>query len=191
MIEIARRKTANSSHASTIEFALCANEHLESLAGHGPFDYVLSNFGGLNCTADLASVAQALSNLVRPGGEGFLCMLGRTCAWEIFWYSARMNWQKAFRRMMPGGTEARIREASFRVHYPSVRELQRAFSPAFRLESWRGIGIALPPSWLEPAFKGRPRLAGMLKHIDRCLGVLPVSRGLADHILFHFVRESQ
>ncbi|HZD47589.1 MAG TPA: methyltransferase domain-containing protein [Silvibacterium sp.] len=189
MIEIARRKAGHTDHGSAIDFAVCANEHLESLADHAPFDVVLSNFGGLNCTDDLAHIARGLSQLVRPGGEVFLCVLGRVCAWEILWYSVRGNWRKAFRRIRPGGTEARISGASLRVHYPSVREMRHAFAPSFTLESWRGIGVAVPPSWLASAFHARPRVVELLKHIDRCLGVLPMSRGLADHILFHFVRE--
>jgi len=191
MIEIARQKVAHTDNSSAIDFAVCANEHLDSLADYAPFDAVLSNFGGLNCTADLTRLARDLSRLVSPGGEVFLCMLGRVCAWEILWYAARGNWSKAFRRLKPGGAEALIRNAAIRVHYPSARDMKRALAPSFRLMSWRGIGVTLPPSWLASVFQDRPRLVGLLTRIDRCLGVLSVSRGLADHILFHFVREGK
>ena len=191
MIDVAQQKAARCEAGSAIDFAVCANENLTALEDHAPFDGVLSNFGGLNCTADLAHVAHDLSRLVRPGGEVFLCMLGRFCAWEVMWYATHGKLRKAFRRMQRGGTEARIRESSLRVHYPSVREMQRAFAPSFTLVSWRGIGIVLPPSWLASFFQDHPRLVNLLTRIDRSLGVLPVIRGFADHILFHFVREGK
>lgn len=191
MIAVARHKASGRRSGAPITFAICANEHLDNLERHAPFDGVLSNFGGLNCTADLAQVARALSALVRPGAEVFLCMLGPVCAWEILGYAARAEWSKAFRRMRPGGTEARIGNASLHVRYPAVRGLRRAFAPSFTLVSWRGIGVALPPSWMEPAFQNRPSAVRLLTSIDRWLGALPIFRGLADHILLHFVREEK
>jgi len=63
--------------------------------------------------------------------------------------------------------------------------------PSFALVSWRGIGVALPPSWMEPAFHDRPSAVRLLTTVDRWLGTLPVFRGLADHILLRFVREDK
>lgn len=191
MIDVARRKAASHAFKLCVEFAVCANENLDSLQDRAPFDGVLSNFGGLNCTADLAAVACGLSRLVRPGGEAFLCVIGRYCAWETFWYSIRGQWGKAFRRMKAGGAEAKIGEGSLRVYYPTVREFRDAFAPSFKLVSWRGVGVILPPSWMEPLFHHRYSLVTLLAHFDRTLGAVPVFRGVADHILFHFVREGQ
>jgi ubiquinone/menaquinone biosynthesis C-methylase UbiE len=191
MIEIAREKAARSCCGSRVEFAVCANERLGTLIEHAPFDLILSNFGGLNCTADLHQVARDLSRLVRPGGEVFLCMIGKICAWEILWYGARGKRNKAFRRLSLGGTSASISGASIQVRYPSVRKMRRAFAPVFRLESWRGIGVVLPPSWLASAVEDLPGLVKVLKHVDRQFGMLPVLRGLADHTLFRFVREEK
>ena len=192
MIEVARSKAEIARQArSAIDFAVCANENLDLLRSEAPFDGVLSNFGGLNCTGDLGGVARSLSHLVRPGGKVFLCVLGRFCAWEIFWYSVCAQWRRAFRRMRAGGTEARIGYEVLRVHYPTVREYRDAFAPSFKLLSWRGIGVVLPPSWMEPLFQHRQALVNLLTHIDRTLGLVPPFRGVADHILFHFVREGK
>jgi SAM-dependent methyltransferase len=191
MIAVARQKAENHFSGGCVAFAVCANERLDMLESHAPFDGALSNFGGLNCTEDLARISRSLADRIRPGGELFLCMLGPFCAWEILWHVAHGHWRKAFRRMKTGGTDARIGGASLRVHYPSVRAMRRAFAPGFRMASWRGIGIALPPSWMEHAFRGRPRLVDWLMSIDRWLGMVPGFRVAADHILFRFVRESQ
>jgi ubiquinone/menaquinone biosynthesis C-methylase UbiE len=191
MIDVARVKAALHQSKPPIDFAVCANENLDLLRDQAPFDGVLSNFGGLNCTPDLAAVARSLSHLVRPGGKVFLCMIGRFCAWEIFWHSMRAQWSKAFRRIRPGGVEARIGAAGLRVFYPGVRELRDALAPSFRLVSWRGIGVVLPPSWMEHYFQHRHGLVDFLARADRTLGLIPIFRGTADHILFQFVREGK
>jgi ubiquinone/menaquinone biosynthesis C-methylase UbiE len=191
MVEVARQKAERSGYGSNVELMVCANEHLADLADRGLFDAILSNFGGLNCTADLPQVASELSRLVRPGGKVFLCMISRICAWEILWYATRGNGRKAFRRLSPSGTRASIGGTSLDVRYPSVSEMRRAFAPLFRLESWRGIGVVLMPSWLASGFQEREWFIDLLKRIDRWLGALPLFRGFADHILFQFVREEK
>lgn len=191
MIEVARRKVAHHETKLPVTFAVCANEHLDSLARSGIFDGALSNFGGLNCTSDLSVVADALRKLIRPGGQFFLCLVGRFCVWEILWYALRGRWSKAFRRFRKDGVEASIAGQTIRVHYPNTREVQAAFAPAFRLEDRRGIGVFLPPSWLEPWFSKRLTLVRRLESIDSWLGKLWPLRGLADHVLYRFVREEQ
>jgi len=57
--------------------------------------------------------------------------------------------------------------------------------------SWRGIGVVLPTSWMEPVFQRRQALVNLLTHFDRTLGLVPLFRGAADHILFQFVREAK
>jgi ubiquinone/menaquinone biosynthesis C-methylase UbiE len=191
MIGVARSKAAVCDTGALVEFAVCANENLKALHKHAPFDGALSNFGGLNCTTDLAAVARSLAGVIRPEGNVFLCMLSRFCAWEILWYAARAQWDKAFRRLKAGGTEARIEGARLRVYYPSVDQIAQAFAPSFKLVSWRGIGVTLPPTWLEPVFQNHVLLVDQLVRIDRQLGAFPFFRGIADHILLRFVREGK
>ncbi|MBB6146602.1 ubiquinone/menaquinone biosynthesis C-methylase UbiE [Silvibacterium bohemicum] len=191
MIEVASRRLSTRSARVSVSFAVCANERLDTLQGSHVFDGVLSNFGGLNCTRDLSEVAGELARLVRPGGRLFLCLMGRVCAWEQLWYCLRGEWRKAFRRIATGGTKVSLGGTTIDVHYPSAREMRAAFAPYFRLESRRGIGVALPPSWMEASFHNRPKLVDRLTAIDRRLGALPVFRGMADHVLFQFVREGE
>jgi ubiquinone/menaquinone biosynthesis C-methylase UbiE len=191
MIDVAREKLSRCAVGLPVTFVVCRNEALNTLPDKGPFDGVLSNFGGLNCSADLSSVAQALAECVRPKGELWLCLMGRFCLWEVLWYSAHRQWKKAFRRLRPGGTEARIGGENIRVFYPSVRQLRAAFSPAFKLAEWRGIGVSVPPSFLEPFFHHHPAVIRLLTGTDRLIGRLPVIRGIADHILFRFTRETE
>ena len=69
------------------------------------------------------------------------------------------------------------------VQYPAVRALARAFAPAWHLEKWQGIGVVVPPSYLEPVARQFPRVLNAWARIDPWLGRTPVLRGMADHIL--------
>jgi SAM-dependent methyltransferase len=190
MIDVGRRKLARCQDSLPVTFAMHTNENLGELRSTSRFDGALSNFGGLNCTADLASAARHLADLINVGGCFFLCLLGRHCAWETVWYGIRGHWRKAIRRRKAGGTIASIGGNRVRVFYPSVRDVRTAFAPAFRLEEWCGIGITVPPSWMEPFFCDRPELIRRLAGIDRRLGRLPVLRSAGDHVLYRFVREA-
>jgi ubiquinone/menaquinone biosynthesis C-methylase UbiE len=191
MIDVCRRKLTTADPTLAATFLVCPNEHLDRLADLAPFDGALSNFGGLNCMADLTAVRREMEALVRPGASFFVCLIGRVCAWEIAWYALSGRLKKALRRLRPSGSTATIGGLSFRVHYPSVRQVATAFAPSFRLRAWRGIGIALPPSWLEPHFFNRPQTLRCLQWLDRRIGAWPIFRGIADHVLLHFVREEE
>jgi ubiquinone/menaquinone biosynthesis C-methylase UbiE len=166
--------------ARGISAVLCSAQDLASI--RRTFHGAISNFGALNCVEDLPSVADSLAALVRPGGTIAICVLGRFCAWETLYYGARFNWRKAFRRWR----SARVSYQGITVHYPSVRELPAAFAPHFDLQRWTGIGLLVPPSYVNlPA-----DLVGVLATFDRLLARLPLLRALSDHRLFVLVRKS-
>jgi SAM-dependent methyltransferase len=157
-----------------------AVEALDTL--HGNFEGALSNFGALNCVANLQPVALSLARLIRIRGHLAISLAGSCCAWEIFHYLSRLQPAKAFRRWKPAGSCA---YHGVPVYYPSVRHIVRLFQPNFRLTQWCGIGLGVPPSYIESISETSiARLAAM----DRRLAHLPLLRALADHRLLVFER---
>jgi ubiquinone/menaquinone biosynthesis C-methylase UbiE len=154
----------------------------EELASIGAtFDGAISNFGALNCVADLPAVAGSLAGLVRPGGRVAICLLGRFCAWETLYYGVRLHWKKAFRRWRGN----RVPYQGIMVQYSSTVQFRAAFAPDFELRRWTGIGLLVPPSFVKlPA-----ALVGLLAACDGFLARLPLLRALADHRLFLLVRK--
>jgi len=189
MIQIALQRLPALRNGRGVEFRVLATEQIAGLAGTGPFDGAFSNFGGLNCVRDLSTVARDLARLLKPGATALLCMAGRSVAWEIFWYLGRGNPRKALRRFQRGGTVGRLAEGVMvEVHYPSARVMAQLFAPEFRLLRLKGVGVAVPPSYLEPLARRFPRILKTLAVVDRVLGRLPLVRTLADHILLEFQR---
>ena len=183
MLAIARRKVAQAHLTATVQVQELALERLHELEAP-PFDGALSNFGGLNCVADLSSVGRALEARLRPGAVALLCIMGPLAPWEWGWFLSRGELAAAFRRLRPGGALWR----GLTIRYPSIRAVRRAFSPAFRLRRASAIGALLPPPFTESRMARRPRLVAFLNRWERRLETLPPLPWLADHYLLELER---
>ena len=189
MIEVARRRLKSSGQGGRVELRVLEIERIAELEDQGLFDGAFSNFAGLNCVADLTAVARQLGRLLAPGATALLCMAGRAVVWEMIWYLVQGKPTKALRRFRRGGTLGRIAEGvTIKVWYPPVSAMARIFAPEFRLRGWRGIGVTVPPSYLEPWAKRYPSALHALRRIDGVLSAWPVFRSLADHALLEFQR---
>jgi SAM-dependent methyltransferase len=190
MIVVATRRIAENKKLGSVQPHLLAAEDIASLRNSDFFDGAFSNFGALNCVQDLRQLAKDLSILLRPGATALLCWMGRCCLWEITWYLTQGKPGKALRRFHREGVMARLVEgASVRVFYPSVRLLAQTFAPEFQLKSVKGIGVFVPPSYLEMWANRFPDLFGLSVRADSFLGHCPGIRTFADHILLEFRRE--
>jgi SAM-dependent methyltransferase len=183
MIELATERSIAANLVARPAFCVMPTQEIGQLVKEGPFDGVFSNFSGLNCVEDLSSVARSLANLVSPGAMAVFCMVGRIAPWEIAWHLAHGDIQKAMRRFHPVSGDARVQ-----AHHPPVSEVARIFAPEFRLRRWRGIGVAVPPSSMEPLARKFPKLLSYLTHADRWLTSCPGVKGLADCVLLCFER---
>lgn len=147
----------------------------------GTFDGAISNFGVLNCIHDLKSVAFALGHLIHPDGYLAICVMGACCAWETIHFLSRGDFQKAFRRWRRESVRSAI---GVPVIYRPVNKLCEVFRPQFRVIDWYGIGMCIPPSYLDLSEATLARLG----RIDDRIGGWPLLRALSDHRLILFER---
>ena len=183
MVEVARWKAAASGLAGRIEALLLAAEALPGPLA-GPFDGAFSNFGALNCVADLPAVAHGLAGLLRPHGRLLLCVMGPLAPWEWARGLALGRSEVAFRRLRRGGVPWR----GLVVRYPSPRRLARVFAPAFRPRRLAAVGALLPPTELAGWAARHPRLLVGLAAVERRLERVPPLPWLADHYLLELER---
>jgi SAM-dependent methyltransferase len=182
MIDTARRRMQSEDPEAPIEFRVLPTEQLSRL-GHGElFDGVFSNFSGLNCVADLHLTAHQLAGLVARRAPVLICVSTRYCIWEIAWFFLQGQFRKGLRRTS-GFAMAKVGEFTVKIHYPTLRAIRKTFSPYFRMRWCTGIGVAVPPSYLETMVRNRPQLLNMLRAIDRVISPLPWFRTVGDHIL--------
>jgi len=182
MIDTARRRMQSEDPEAPIEFRVLPTEHLSRLGRDELFDGAFSNFSGLNCVADLHLTAHQLAGLVARRAPVLICISTRYCLWEIAWFALQGQLRKALRRTS-GFATAKVGEFTVKVHYPTLRALRKTFSPYFRMLWCTGIGVAVPPSYLEPVMRKHPRLLNVLRAVDRVISPLPWFRTIGDHLL--------
>jgi SAM-dependent methyltransferase len=182
MIAVAARRLSLMSGGAPVQLEALSTERIGELRDRGPFDGVLSNFSGLNCVADLAGVAQQLATMVKAGGRMVLVLSTRFCLWESMWYLAQADPARAVRRWK-GHVTASLGGAMVEVRYPTLRDIDRMFHPFFTLRSQKGIGVTVPPSYVERLARKHPRALDKLQTVDHAIATWPVCRSIGDHAL--------
>jgi SAM-dependent methyltransferase len=187
MVELARKLASDANLSHRVEFRVLKNENIGTLAKEGPFDGGFSSFSGLNCTEDFPGVGRALALLLPRGARFIAGMTGRLVPWEIAWFLAHGKPGKALRRLRRDGPD--FKSGPVPVRNYSVREIATVFAPGFRLKQWEGIGIAVPPSYMERWARRFLRTTKALAAVDWRIGRIPLFRSLADGVLLEFERK--
>jgi hypothetical protein len=190
MIAVAARRVQENGLQNLVQPLVLPAEDIATLSTEELFDGAFSNFGALNCVEDLRRLARDLAKLLKPGATALLCWMGPYCLWEMVWYLVQGNRDKAFRRLHPDGVNAKFGDGALvRVRYPSASLVARAFTPEFRLKSVNGIGVAVPPSYLEPWAQRHARLLQLCERADGWMGRCTGIRALGDHVLVRLQRQ--
>jgi SAM-dependent methyltransferase len=187
MIHVATSRLHAEASDAPIQFKLLPTENICDLESSAPFSGVFSNFSGLNCVENLKQTAADLATLLPPKSSLLVCLSTRFCLWEMAWFTLHGNLRKAFRRCS-GHTVAKVGDFTVDVYYPTVNKAQTLFSPFFTLRSCTGIGVTVPPSYVETWIRNHPKLLNMLRAIDSVISTRPLFRVLGDHVLLHFER---
>jgi len=153
---------------------------------------VLSNFGGLNCLPPqaLQALAAPLAGCLTPRGQFIAVVMPRLCLWESAWALLHLQPRRAARRWRGGPVLARLGagQPPLPVWYHGIGELQRALGAHFGCERVRPVGLALPPSDLEPLARRVPRALALLEQLDRRWLAAAWGARLADHALIQWRR---
>jgi len=146
------------------------------------FDYIFSNFGGLNCAENLSSVFSQFSEILKPGGKVTLIIIPPICPWEIA-LAFKGNFKTAFRRFHKKGIEANVEGIKFQTYYYTVSDAQKALGNQFKLIELQGLASFSPPPYMENFPKKFPVFYRYLKRLDNRLSHnFPFNR-CADHFI--------
>jgi SAM-dependent methyltransferase len=120
----ASQKMVEAAQARGVDARRLALEDLRQL--EGTYSGAISNFGALNCVADLRLVAAELKRLIEPEGAVALCVMGRF---------APLDWRHAPQRLL-----GRAKWRGMNVYYRSSREMRTAFASDFLFRKRASIG---------------------------------------------------
>lgn len=183
MVKELERKVVESGVKDKVTYELCSFNELAGLNARGPYDMILSNFGGLNCTGDLKDVLSSFPSLVKPGGVVTLVIIPPFCLWESL-LLLKGEFKNATRRWFSrGGRKAQIDGVSFRCWYYTPEYVKRHLGDQFDVLGIEGLCTLVPPSYREN-FPGKyPKLFSFLmKAEDRLKAVWPW-RGVGDYFI--------
>ncbi|HZD58635.1 MAG TPA: class I SAM-dependent methyltransferase [Anaerolineales bacterium] len=141
----------------------------------GPFDYVFSNMGGINCFPDPGEIISNLPGLLRPGGHVTWVVMPPICPWEIAMI-LRADLKTALRRLSPKGTLANVEGVRFTTYYFSPNQIIQAFGTKFQPIQLQGLSVFTPPADRKEFPTKFPRLYRFLVRMDE---------NLADHPPFN------
>lgn len=149
------------------------------------FDYVFSNFGGLNCIADLKKVTTHLPALLNNGGYVTFVIMPPIYLWEMLWI-LKGDVRQAFRRFHKDGVMAHLEGEYFKTYYHSLSQIKKSFPPSFRFIETEGLcSVTPPPSHFNFPNK-HSRLYKALQKMDATVrSTFPFNRW-ADHIIVTF-----
>ncbi|GAB4121400.1 MAG: class I SAM-dependent methyltransferase [Roseiflexaceae bacterium] len=188
MLAVATAKAQAAGYGQRIDTAMLDLSDLQLAAPVSSFDGVFSNFGALNCVADRHAVASFLARMLRPGGRVVAVLISPTCPWEIGWHALRGQWRVATRRWRGGELAHAGNGSQVRVWYPTPTQLADEFSGSFRLVDLVGIGVLLPPSYLERLVARAPQFWTTMALCERHLARLAPWTWMNDHYLAVFER---
>jgi Methyltransferase domain len=145
----------------------CSFEEIGELPG-GPFQYVFSNMGGVNCSGDLAAISRGLGSLLSPCSRVTWVVMPPVCLWELF-LVLRGRFRAALRRLSPGGSLANVEGVQFRAFYYSPDQVLRAFGPDYHPVKLQGLSVFTPPADHKHFPFEHPRLYRLLCSLDERL----------------------
>jgi ubiquinone/menaquinone biosynthesis C-methylase UbiE len=146
------------------------------------FDYIFSNFGGLNCSDDLSIVFKHFSQLLKPKARVTLVIIPPVCPWEIA-LVFKGNFKTAFRRLKKEGIMANVEGIEFRTNYFSVRDTIKALGPEFNIIETQGLASISPPPYMINFPRKFPRLYKSLTQIDEIVSNSYPFNRWADHFI--------
>ena len=183
MIEEISQKIEKFQLQASLSYQQLSFESLDQVSGK--FDYVFSNFGGLNCCNDLGKVTGKMAKLLNSGARVTWVIMPPVCGWELVWM-LKGDFKKAVRRFQKDGTMAHLEGEYFKTYYYSLKELKRAFGDEFKFLKSEGLGSFSPPPSATRFTAKYKSLTRLLCAVDQKVkNYFPFNRW-ADHIIVTF-----
>jgi len=151
-------------------------------------DLVFSNFGALNCVADLGPLFEYAGERLKPGGHLAITLMGRFCLWETLGFALRGDFRRATRRWS-GSSQFSASGVVQDIWYPSIGATKRMMPRNLQVIEVYGIGALIPSTNFFGLCERWPSFFRRLSRVDNAVASWwPISR-LSDHFLIVLRKE--
>lgn len=149
------------------------------------FDFIFSNFGGLNCVSPeaLQKLLDRLPMLLNTNGRFVAVIMPRFCLWESIYFLFKLQFGKMRRRRTHGEVVADLHGTDVKIWYYSPGQIRRWSTNHFEVRALRPIGMALPPSYLNQFFAPRRRLLSWLYELEKRISNTSLLSSMSDHYI--------
>ncbi|MEP6736261.1 MAG: class I SAM-dependent methyltransferase [Chryseolinea sp.] len=149
------------------------------------FDYVFSNFGGLNCIKDLSRVTKHLPALLNQNAYVTFVIMPPVCIWELLWIF-KGQFKQAFRRLKKDGVLAHLEGEYFKTYYHSLSAIKKSFPYGFKFIRSEGLGALSPTPGSTKFVTQHPSAYAALRKADTLFRNSFPFNQWADHIIVTF-----
>jgi hypothetical protein len=154
--------------------------------GAASFDGIFSNFGALNCVADLQQFARGAARLLRSNGMMLLNIMPPICPWEIGYYLFKRQPAEAFRRWRgrsgTRGISVNVGHQKVQTYYHTSTAIVAAFLHSFEIEKQFALGVLVPPPYLHGITRYQ-RFFNVLLNFEKVMAGWLLLRNWGDHVV--------
>ncbi len=173
---------------TNLRFQKCSFLALQNIENE-KFDYIFSNFGGLNCTDDLASVFNQFDTLLNPNGYVSLVIMPPYYPWEMA--TVLKGNKNAFRRLHKNGVLANIENHSIKIFYHTPNQVKKAFGKKFKHIATQNIGTFYPSAHFVSLQK-HANIISKLLEFDTWINDFPfMIKGVGDYFIITFQKTKE
>jgi ubiquinone/menaquinone biosynthesis C-methylase UbiE len=148
------------------------------------FDFVFSNFGGLNCLDknELKNFLSNSTNILSEKGKLVLVIMPKNTLWEQFYFILKGKFETANRRKKDDAI-ANVDGENVTTYYYNPKDVVNLSKTNFNIIESKPIGFFIPPSYLESFFKNKTGLLSFLTFLENRIENWSLLSKYADHYI--------
>ena len=153
------------------------------------FNHIFSNFGGLNCVAEinLKTILNSFTPILESGGGITLVIMPKLCFWECFQILKLKK--HAFRRFKKNGVEANVEGEKIKTYYHNKKTVINFLQSDYKNFEVESI-CAFGPTGNKVDFpKKHPFLFKIVRKIDILTNKLKIFQGIGDYYIISAIKK--
>lgn len=149
------------------------------------FDYIFSNFGGLNCLSkeELNVFFTDISKTLTKNGKITLVIMPKNCIWENKYLLFSGKWKQLFRRNTTDYLSVKVGNSIVKTWYYNPKEIVHLTNTKYTVTQIKPIGFYIPPSYLETFFKNKIWLLNILNWMENRIKNWAFLARYSDHFI--------
>jgi SAM-dependent methyltransferase len=187
MVEIARLKSEQLNLSDKIFVEQLDINEIDKASFPNRFDFVFSNFGGLNCLSEneLTVLSQRLKDLLAATGRFIAVVMPDFCVIESVYFLSKFNFKEAFRRRKMQCVN--VNDSLIKTYYYNPKRFFGYFKNEFDLNKTISVGLTIPPSYLNNYFEKKLNTLQLLNGTEYFFGNNLFSASVSDHYLIDLI----